>query len=62
MIVPRNSNAPHNGEASRNSLDSFHDALTLATYRAQHVSSRYALPFETAALVAALALGGEHDD
>ena len=36
----------------------FHVPLTLATYRAQHLASRYALPIETAALVATLALGG----
>ena len=60
MIMPRNSNAPHKGEASRNSLDSFHDFLSLAAYRAQHIASRYVLPIETAALVAALALEGAH--
>ena len=38
----------------------FHGPLTLAKYRAQHIASRYALPIETAALVAALALGGAH--
>lgn len=58
--MPRNSNAPHKGEASRNSLDSFQDALSLAGYRAQLFASRYALPVETAALVAALALGSAH--
>ena len=58
--MPRNSNAPHKGEASRNSLDSLHDVLSLATYRTQHFAARYALPIETAALVAALALEGAH--
>ena len=38
----------------------FHGPLTLATYRAQLIASRHALPIETAALVAALALGGSH--
>ncbi len=40
----------------------FHSPLTLATYRAQLMASRYALPFETAELVAALALGSGHND
>ena len=33
-------------------------SVTLPTYRAQLFASRYALPIETATLVAALALGG----
>ena len=39
---------------------SFHVPHTLAAYRAQLFASRYAIPIETAALVAALALGGCH--
>ena len=33
-------------------------SVTLPTYRAQLFASRYAIPIDTAALVAALALGG----
>lgn len=32
--------------------------LTLTAYRAQHLASRFALPIETAAILAALAFGG----
>lgn len=40
----------------------FHRPLTLVAFRAQLIASRYALPLETAAVVAALALGsGDHD-
>lgn len=41
-------------------LGGFHGPVTLATYRAQHFASRYALTIETAALVAALTLGSGH--
>lgn len=36
----------------------FHGSLTTTAYRAQILASRYALPPETAVLVAALAWGG----
>jgi len=32
----------------------FHGPLTLATYRAQLIASRYAIPIQTAAIVAGL--------
>lgn len=38
----------------------FCSSITLAAYRAQLIASRYALPLETAALVATMALGGGH--
>jgi len=56
------SKAPHQGgEASRNSCGGIScDTFTLSAFRAQHLASRYALPFKTAALVAALSFGGAH--
>lgn len=45
--------------ASRNSCGGIScDTFTLSAYRAQHLASRYALSFETAAVLAALAFGG----
>ena len=41
-------------------LGGIHGSVTLSTYRAQLFASRYAIPIETAALVAALALEGAH--
>ncbi|MBN9146235.1 MAG: hypothetical protein BGP00_06055 [Novosphingobium sp. 63-713] len=47
--------------ASRNSCGGIScDTFTLSAFRAQHLASRYALPLETAAIVAALAFGGAH--
>jgi hypothetical protein len=37
-----------------------HGFLTLSVLQAQHLAARYALPLETAAIVAALAFGGAH--
>jgi len=34
--------------------------IALAAYRAQHLAARFAMPIETAAIVAALAFGGAH--
>ena len=53
---------PTAGESGRGveMLAGFHCPHTLAAYRAQLFASRYAIPIETAALVAALALGGVH--
>jgi hypothetical protein len=45
--------------ASRESLvGTTRENLTLTAYRAQRFAYRYALPIETAALLAALAFGG----
>ena len=54
------SKTPTAGESGRGveMLAGFLRPHTLASYRAQHFASRYALPIETAALVAALALEG----
>ena len=39
----------------------FQAPITLTSYRAQHLAARFALPIETAAIVAALAFaGGAH--
>jgi len=47
------------GRVSRVSLASITpETFSLSTFRAQLVASRYALPLETAAIVAALAFGG----
>jgi len=49
------------GRASCNLFgDKMPDALTLSAYRAQHIAVRYAVPLETAAILAALAFGGAH--
>ena len=40
--------------------DASHEAFTTTTYRAQILAAKYALPIETAVLVAALAFGGSH--
>ena len=49
------------GRASRNSCGGIScEPFTLAAYRAQCLSSRFALPLETAAMMAALAFGGAH--
>jgi len=53
------SKTPATAEVSRGLLPSFSPAnLSLSTLRAQHVANRYALPAETAAIIAALAFGG----
>ena len=50
---------PQGGEASRNCFAGHScGALSLASYQAQHLASRFALAPETAAIVAALAFGG----
>jgi len=50
---------PPKGEVSHGRLASFTpETFSLSTLRAQLVASRYALPLETAAIVAALAFGG----
>ena len=38
----------------------FQVPFSLAALRAQHLAARYALPLETAAIMAALAFGGAH--
>jgi hypothetical protein len=39
----------------------FHAPVTLACLRAQHIAARFALPIESAAMIAALAFaGGAH--
>ena len=36
----------------------FHDLDTLTTYRAQHIAARYAIPIQSAAIIAAFAFHG----
>ena len=46
-------------EASRNSCGGcLHLPVTSPSYAVQHLVSRYSLPIETAAIIAALAFGG----
>jgi len=50
--------AATNGRAVEKLGGDFHCPFTLCAFRAQHVASRFGLPIETAAIVAALAFGG----
>ncbi|MDR3449307.1 MAG: hypothetical protein P4M15_06115 [Alphaproteobacteria bacterium] len=50
--------ASTNGRAMEKLCGDFHCPFTLLTFRAQHVANRFALPIETAAIIAALAFGG----
>ena len=52
--------AATNGRAMEKLGGDFHCPFTLSTFRAQLIASRYALPLETAAIVAGLAFGGHH--
>ena len=57
-----NENPTIKGRASRNSCGGIScEPFTRTAYRAQHLVARFALPIETAAIVAALAFaGGAH--
>jgi hypothetical protein len=46
-----------NGRGMETLTGNFLAPITLASYHAQLIAARYALPFETAALVAAMAWG-----
>lgn len=61
-MAPKNETPTVKAGASRDILGGpSHDSLTLTTYRLQCLAARYALPVETAAIVAALAFaGGAH--
>ena len=49
------------GDEGRETLGgSFSGSLTTTAYRAQIVAARFALPIETAAIIAALAWGAHH--
>lgn len=50
--------AATNGSGMETLPGNFQAPLTLSTLRIQHLAARYALPLETAAIVAALAFGG----
>jgi hypothetical protein len=47
-----------NGRGMETLAGNFHAHLSLNSYRAQLIASRYALPIETAAIMAAFAFGG----
>ena len=50
-----------NGEGMETLPGNFQAPFTLTSYRAQHLAARFALPLETAAILAALAFaGGTH--
>ena len=49
------------GDRGRETLGGgFSGPLNTAAYRAQIVATRFAIPLETAAIIAALAFGGSH--
>lgn len=57
--MPHNENPTNKGRASRVSFaDWTQEALTLSTYRAQHLIALYSIRPEMAAMFAALAFGG----
>ncbi|WP_157098675.1 hypothetical protein [Novosphingobium rosa] len=53
-----NNPAVRGGAAEK--LGGFRTPITLSAHRAQVIAARFALPIETAAIVAALAFGGPH--
>ncbi len=55
--MPQNSEAPHAGEASRNSLDSFRDCLNPLTLQSQFLIAAYNVRPEMAAMMAAAVFG-----
>jgi hypothetical protein len=61
-MAPKYETPTDEAGASRESLEgTSRDCFTLTTYRLQYLAARYALPVETAAIVAALAFaGGAH--
>ena len=60
-MTPNNETPAGKAGASRESLVSTaRENLTLTAYRAQRFACRYALPIETAALLAVLVFGAGH--
>lgn len=56
--MPRKSETPHDGGASRNSLDSFRNSLSPLSLQSQFLIVAHHVRPEMAAMVAALAFGG----
>lgn len=54
----KTNNPTARGGAVEKLAGEFHVPFTLDSYRTQLIASRYALPIETAAIMAALAFGG----